>query len=274
MGAEYKGDLLIWYQANKVTADRIVNDLKKQSYEAVMHMYAYTAKSLRLENIVSQQDFPMLFSNNYTRVGDTVAGAMAFLLSEGNMNFANIEKVRNTLKYWLVYGNLYETLISKIMVKEEEVRERLERNAFSDLQQRLVATSIQNGIRTQEDWNRFFGLEAKSELEEKLEGGKRLFPLELQTESAQRILAKAISLGLCNHDYHWQRTKTLLAYFADCASEYLNLSQAEQDGKKKTLWKPFETLFGVSGLATYKNTYTNKTGRLPIDHEIVESIFR
>ena len=148
MGAEYKGDLLIWYQANKVTADRIVNDLKKQSYEAVMHMYAYTAKSLRLENIVSLHDFPMLFSNNYTRVGDTVAGAMAFLLSEGNMNFANIEKVRNTLKYWLVYGNLYETLISKIMVKEEEVRERLERNAFSDLQQRLVATSIQNGIRT------------------------------------------------------------------------------------------------------------------------------
>jgi hypothetical protein len=160
------------------------------------------------------------------------------------------------------------------MVKEEEVRERLERNAFSDLQQRLVATSIQNGIRTQEDWNRFFGLEVKSETEEKLEGGKRLLPSELQTESALRILAKAISLSLCDHNYHWQRTKTLLAYFADCASEYLNLSQAEQDGKKKTLWKPFENLFDISGLATYKNTYTNKTGRLPIDHEIVESIFR
>jgi len=113
MGAEHKGDLLIWYQDNKVTADRIINDLKKQSYEAVMHMYAYTAKSLRLENIVSQQDFPTLFSNNYTRVGDTVAGAMTFLLSEGNMNFANIEKVRNTLKYWLVYGNLLRDIYLK-----------------------------------------------------------------------------------------------------------------------------------------------------------------
>ena len=27
-------------------------------------------------------------------------------------------------------------------------------------------------------------------------------------------------------------------------------------------------------MANYKNTYTNKTGKLPIDHEIVESIFR
>ena len=42
MGAEYKGDLLIWYQANKVTTDYIINDLKKQSFEAVMHLYAYT----------------------------------------------------------------------------------------------------------------------------------------------------------------------------------------------------------------------------------------
>lgn len=41
MGAEYKGDLLIWYQANKVTTDYIINDLKKQSFEAVMHLYAY-----------------------------------------------------------------------------------------------------------------------------------------------------------------------------------------------------------------------------------------
>ena len=54
----------------------------------------------------------------------------------------------------------------------------------------------------------------------------------------------------------------------------MKLSKAEQDGKKKTYWKPFETLFGISGLANYKNTYTNKTGKLPIDHEIVESIFR
>lgn len=51
MRAEHKGDLLIWYQANKVTADRIINDLKKQSFEAVMHLYAYTAKSLKLEHI-------------------------------------------------------------------------------------------------------------------------------------------------------------------------------------------------------------------------------
>ncbi|MFB9898175.1 DUF6043 family protein [Hallella seregens] len=276
MRAEHKGDLLIWYQANKVTADRIINDLKKQSFEAVMHLYAYTAKSLKLEHIVSQQDYPFLFSNNYTRVGDTLAAAVSFLLSEGNMSFANPDKVRKTLRYWLVYGNLYETLVSKAIIKANEAKERIEQNGFSDLQQQLVEASVQNGIKTQYNWDRFFGVEISEDDEDGAVTERKVkqIPAELQTEAARLILDKAISLGLCDNEYHWQKTNSLLAYFADCACEHLKLSKAEQDGKKKTYWKPFETLFGVSGLANYKNTYTNKTGKLPIDHEIVESIFR
>ena len=274
MGAEYKGDLQIWYQANKVTADRIINDLKKQSFEAVMHLYAYTAKSLKLEHIVSQRDFPILFSNNYTRVGDTIVTAIVFLFSEGNMSFIRLNRIKNTLKYWLVGGNLYETLVSKIIVKTDEARERLEKNAYSDLQQQLVETSMRNGIKTQDDWYRFFGLEITPDDKGDIENKPAPIPTELQTEEARLILDKAISLGLCDNEYHWQKTNSLLAYFSDCACEHLNLSKAEQDGRKKTYWKPFETLFGVSGLANYKNTYTNKTGKLPIDHEIVESIFR
>ena len=276
MGAEHKGDLLIWYHANKVTADCIINDLKKQSFEAVMHLYAYTAKSLKLEHIVSQRNFPFLFSNNYTRVGDTIVTAIVFLLSEGNMNFLCPNRIKNTLKYWLFCGNLYETIVSKIIVKTDEARERLEKNSYSDLQQQLVETSVQNGIKKQHDWDKFFGIKiSEDDKDGKITKRKvKQIPAELQTEEARLILDKAISLGLCDNEYHWQKTNSLLAYFSDCACEHLNLSKAEQDGRKKTYWKPFETLFGVSGLANYKNTYTNKTGKLPIDHEIVESIFR
>lgn len=276
MGAEHKGDLLIWYQANKVTADRIINDLKKQSFEAVMHLYAYTAKSLKLEHIVSQQDYPFLFSNNYTRVGDTLAAAVSFLLSEGNMSFANPDKVRKTLRYWLVYGNLYETLVSKVIIKANEAKERIEQNGFSDLQQQLVETSVQNGIKKQHDWDRFFGIKISEDGKDGAVTERKVkqIPAELQTEAARLILDKAISLGLCDNEYHWQKTNSLLAYFADCACEHLKLSKAEQDDKKKTYWKPFESLFGVSGLANCKNTYTNKTGKLATDHETVESIFR
>lgn len=273
MEPECKVDFLTWYQANKITADRIINDLKKQSFEAVMHLYAYTAKSLKLEHIVSQRDFPILFSNNYTRVGDTIVTAIVFLLSEGNMSFIRLNRIKNTLKYWLVGDNLYETLVSKIIVKTDEARERLEKNAYSDLQQQLVETSMRNGIKTQDDWNRFFGLEITPDDKGDIENKPVPIPTELQTEAARLILDKAISLGLCDENYTWQKTNTLLAYFSDCACEHLNLSKAEQDGKKKTFWKPFETLFGVSGLANYKNTYINKTGKLPTDHEIVESIF-
>ena len=273
MEPECKVDFLTWYQANKITADRIINDLKKQSFEAIMHLYAYTAKSLKLEHIVSQRDFPILFSNNYTRVGDTIVTAIVFLLSEGNMSFIRLNRIKNTLKYWLFCGNLYETIVSKIIVKTDEARERLEKNAYSDLQQQLVETSMRNGIKTQDDWNRFFGLEITPDDKGDIENKPVPIPTELQTEAARLILDKAISLGLCDENYTWQKTNTLLAYFSDCACEHLNLSKAEQDGKKKTFWKPFETLFGVSGLANYKNTYINKTGKLPTDHEIVESIF-
>lgn len=273
MELECKVDFLTWYQANKITADRIINDLKKQSFEAIMHLYAYTAKSLKLEHIVSQRDFPILFSNNYTRVGDTIVTAIVFLLSEGNMSFIRLNRIKNTLKYWLVGDNLYETLVSKIIVKTDEARERLEKNAYSDLQQQLVETSMRNGIKTQDDWNRFFGFEITPDDKGDIENKPVPIPTELQTEAARLILDKAISLGLCDENYTWQKTNTLLAYFSDCACEHLNLSKAEQDGKKKTFWKPFETLFGVSGLANYKNTYINKTGKLPTDHEIVESIF-
>ena len=273
MEPECKVAFLTWYQANKITADRIINDLKKQSFEAVMHLYAYTAKSLKLEHIVSQRDFPILFSNNYTRVGDTIVTAIVFLLSEGNINFLCPNRIKNTLRYWLFCGNLYETIASKIIVKTDEARERLEKNSYSDLQQQLVETSMRNGIKTQDDWNRFFGLEITPDDKGDIENKPVPIPTELQTEAARLILDKAISLGLCDENYTWQKTNTLLAYFSDCACEHLNLSKAEQDGKKKTFWKPFETLFGVSGLANYKNTYINKTGKLPTDHKIVESIF-
>ena len=124
--------------------------------------------------------------------------------------------------------------------------------------------------------SKFFGIKiSEDDKDGKVTERKvKQIPAELQTEEARQILDKAILLRLCDNEYHWQKTNSLLAYFADCACEHLKLSKAEQDGKKKTYWKPFETLFGVSGLANYKNTYTNKTGKLPIDHEIVESIFR
>ena len=266
-----------------------------------------TAKSLKLEHIVSQRDFPILFSNNYTRVGDTIVTAIVFLFSEGNMSFIRLNRIKNTLKYWLFLWqsvrndclkNHRQDWWSPWTIREErlfrftaaiswdqyaKMASRLRMIGIDSLDWRLhsmmnvkLKTSLipsqPNSRRKKPDWFMAWRLHPMT----KVISRTNLFPLpaELQTEAARQILDKAILLRLCDNEYHWQKTNSLLAYFADCACEHLKLSKAEQDGKKKTYWKPFETLFGVSGLANYKNTYTNKTGKLPIDHEIVESIFR
>lgn len=100
-------------------------------------------------------------------------------------------------------------------------------------------------------------------------------PPELQTDEAKRIFDKALELNLYsveNDIYTWKETKSLLAYFADLTSEYLKLGKGIYDEKVKTSWKPFETLFRIKGLAQAKKDY-QRTGTLPVGHDIIEKIF-
>lgn len=104
------------------------------------------------------------------------------------------------------------------------------------------------------------------------ETDKISLPSELDTEQAKALLQSAIQNRLCDSNYKWLKTKSLLAYFADKASEYLNLSKGEYDHKTKTSWKPFETLFNIKGLSGAKNDY-QKTGTLPNGYKNVDKLF-
>jgi len=48
-----KDALINWYKNNKNYTDHIINDLKKQTPEDVMHVYAYISKIFELEYIVN-----------------------------------------------------------------------------------------------------------------------------------------------------------------------------------------------------------------------------
>ena len=177
---------------------------------------------------------------------------------------------------------------------------------FGEVKDNIIMSSVNSGHRTLDEWHTFVRreheagndirlgiLEVMEEQEKPTQESSTdighaqqlsdaqvaevspqpVIPDELRTEKAAKMFRKAISKGLCDECYHWKHSKVLLAYFADRASEYLQLSKAEQDGKKKVFWKPFETLFQVSGLSGARNTYTNKTGILPQNHKIVDAIF-
>ncbi|MDD2953718.1 MAG: hypothetical protein PHC95_11225 [Parabacteroides sp.] len=97
-------------------------------------------------------------------------------------------------------------------------------------------------------------------------------PKELDTVKTKNLFKKAIAAGVCDDTYKWLKSKALLAYFADKVSEYLNLGKGEYDGKTKTSWKPFETLFSISGLSGAKRDY-QKTGTLPDGYSDVDKLF-
>ena len=97
-------------------------------------------------------------------------------------------------------------------------------------------------------------------------------PCELDNEKAKTLFQKAINIGLCNNNYIWLKSKALLAYFADKTSEYLGLGKGEYDGKSKTSWKPFESLFGIDRLAGAKRDW-EKTGTLPQGYKDVDKLF-
>jgi hypothetical protein len=98
-------------------------------------------------------------------------------------------------------------------------------------------------------------------------------PKELDTNEAKRYFTQAIEKGLMSDEYKWLKSKALLSYFADKASEYLNLGKGEYDGKTKITWKPFETLFGIKGLSGAKRDY-QKTGNSPEGYRDVDKLFK
>lgn len=103
-----------------------------------------------------------------------------------------------------------------------------------------------------------------------------IIPVELDTPEARKIFEKAIDAGFIENSktgYKWIGKKNLLAYFADRMNEKLHLGKGMYDDKQKRAWKPFEKLFGITGLAGAEKDY-QRTGVLPTGYEIVDLIFR
>lgn len=314
-------ELAIWYRDHSTTANRIINDLKKSSHEGMMHVYAYTANLLGLEHTASQVDFPTVFSNNYTRVGDTMLGLRTALLNEFNFNIGK-NTINRTLAYWLLSGQMYHVLVSKLISVRDNTSDKFEKVKVNELIVRLVETSLHNGIQVKENWDKIIDNENATNItiihnnvsfanyhshcnhvenhfisqieleretnssnanevkavgkEERFDGceeKKVVIPQELDNDLGRAILGEVIKQGLCDERYHWKKSKALLSYFAELACDHLQLSTAEQDGKKKISWMPFEQLFNYKDLKDCRNYRINKSASLPREHEKVDAIF-
>ena len=92
-------------------------------------------------------------------------------------------------------------------------------------------------------------------------------PEELNTEIAQSLLCIAVKAGLLNDDYtptDKTRTKAQKALLAEIISEKANIQNK---------WKPFEFLWGVSGLAQQRYDSREKVGKVR-GGDIIESVFK
>ena len=100
-------------------------------------------------------------------------------------------------------------------------------------------------------------------------------PEELDTPGAREIFEKAIDAGFIEKSetgYKWKDKKNLLAYFADRMNEKLHLGKGMYDNKQKRAWKPFETLFGITGLAGAEKDY-QRSGTTPEKSKEIDLLF-
>ena len=80
------------------------------------------------------------------------------------------------------------------------------------------------------------------------ENERDALPVEFRSVEAGKLLGKLIQNKFCDDKYDWKYTKSLLAYFAQKASDTLKLSNRTMStGQNCVSWKPFESLFTING---------------------------
>lgn len=112
------------------------------------------------------------------------------------------------------------------------------------------------------------------------EDKENMLPDELNTNECRKLLSAMIEAGLCECKrgrYVWKRSKALLAYVADRASEGrpagLGLGEKEKaDGTTYANFKPWEFLFSRQNLRGAKGGYKASIGT-PKGYEIVDKVF-
>lgn len=106
---------------------------------------------------------------------------------------------------------------------------------------------------------------------------------DILPKEALTIIERAIEKEMIEKTatgYKWNRTKVLLAYFAERMSNKYNLCKTTfvdtntRELKKGVSWKPFETLFNETGLKMAKQNWQRvETSFYPTGHEEVDLLF-
>lgn len=101
---------------------------------------------------------------------------------------------------------------------------------------------------TNEVYSRKNNIETTGTLNKTKENEHDDLPDQLRTDEAKVLLDKVVKNGFCDDKYDWKYTKSLLAYFAQKASDTLKLSNKTMStGQRCVSWQPFENLFTING---------------------------
>lgn len=214
--------------------------------------------SITLEEFSEKADlFIEELNQNVTTYSNEINKAV-LLSCFGKIGFADM--ITPTRRMFIDAGLYNEAILLDELIK------------YKDLIYRLQDDGILGEMNGIEQYKEEITNNSNTHKKEKRYNKQATIPKELNTEKAKALIQKAIQKGLCDNNYKWLKSKALLAYFADRASEHLNLGKGKYGDKIKTSWKPFETLFNAKGLSGAKNDY-QKTGTLPDGYEIVDKLF-
>lgn len=155
-----KEQLVNWYKKNFKTAQEIItnSDSSEIKLESLMHVYDYSAKLVRLAHKVNVINYPHIFTNNYSLFGNGSYPLRSQLIKRGHISYAIPvgQELELAVSYWIICGDLYEAIIDKALQEFDKTQSSLKRNEYKKLINDLVDNSIENDIKTYENWEDFF----------------------------------------------------------------------------------------------------------------------
>jgi len=190
---------------------------------------------------------------------------------EANILSHDRDFIISLLEHFFLFSNIMPTYSSHILPTYSQLISRRLEKVIEVLSTYKRSNDLITKLWYSEDYYKEYRAALQKESNNTLYQPSKIDIPQSQTDyNIPTEILQALEQNGCitQNPLQWLKSKSLLGYFAECMNDKYNLKHGQ-----KRMIKPFENMFGMSGLSGSINDY-KKTGDLPIGYEIIDNILK